>query len=360
MGKWGGMTVETPHVVLPRILAPVRNGAPAGLGIPSLVDLGAVEQERRAAAWHCGARTYFPGLSVSDMSVDPIGAIAGSRFGEGRLWTILSPPLQVSYDPNAVPAERTRIFSVMLQLRGSTTARQSNRVAQLNPGEMCVIDSQRPFELKVDASLSQIVIMMMPRHAALSRHPFLEERTAEMFDPNESGCVLLRNLLLSILECAPTMGPHQRSSALQAIIQLLGAPGERGDELVASTGWRVKAALSYIDAHLADPDLDACRIAAAQNVSRRRLDEIMVIATGTSVSSQIWSRRLEQAASDLLDDRFAAGTITQVAFAAGFEDVSHFTRAFKRRYRVPPSEWRNVHRTSLPQAAARSAKRRRN
>ncbi|HEY0342014.1 MAG TPA: helix-turn-helix domain-containing protein [Steroidobacteraceae bacterium] len=360
MGKWGGMTVEIPHVVLPRIVAPVRNGAPGGLGIPSLVDLGSVEQERRAAAWHSGARTYFPGLSVSDMSVDPVGAIGGSRFGEGRLWTILSPPLQVSYDPEAVAPERTRIFSVMLQLRGSTTARQSNRVAQLGPGEMCVIDSQRPFELRVTENLSQVIVMMMPRHAALSRHPFLENHTAEMFDPNESGSVLLRSLLLNILECAPTMGPHQRSSALQAIIQLLGAPGERADELVESTGWRVRAALSYIDAHLADPDLDACRIAAAQSVSRRRLDEIMVAATGASVSSHIWSRRLEQAANDLLDERYAAGTITQVAFAAGFEDVSHFTRAFKRRYRVPPSEWRNVHRPNEAPAAASPARRRRN
>ncbi len=329
--------------------------------IPSLVDLETVDRDRRAAAWHSGASTYFPGLSVRDLSSEPVvGAIAGSRFGEGRLWTIVSPPLQVSYDPAALAPERTQIFSVMLQLRGSTTASQSDRVALLNPGEMCVIDSQRPFELAVSASLSQIIIMQMPRHAALSRHPFLEHYTAETFDPNESGCVLLRNLLLNILECAPTMGPHQRNSALHAIIQLLGAPGEEVLEIPESAGWRVRTALAYIDAHLADPDLDACRVAEAQSVSRRRLDEIMVGATGTSVSSRIWARRLEQAANDLLDERFAAGTITQVAFAAGFEDVSHFTRAFKRRYRVPPSEWRNAHRPKQSQMLVPSVRRRRN
>jgi AraC family transcriptional regulator, positive regulator of tynA and feaB len=333
----------------------------APIGIPSLVDLDAVDRERRAAAWHSGARTYFPGLSVSDLSLEPLaGAIAGSRFGEGRLWTILSPPLQVHYDPERVSTERPQIFSLMLQLRGSTTARQAERAALLGPGEMCVIDSQLPFELTVTGALSQVVVMQMPRHAALSRHPFLEHYTAAIFDSNESGCVLLRSLLLNILECAPTMGPRQRSSALHAIIQLLGAPEERAAELAETTGWRVRAALSYIDAYLADPELNACRIAAAQSVSRRRLDEIMVSATGTSVSSHIWSRRLEQAASDLLDERFATGTITQVAFAAGFEDVSHFTRSFKRRYRVPPSEWRDVHRSKQSAAVVPSARRRRN
>ncbi|HEY1413331.1 MAG TPA: helix-turn-helix transcriptional regulator, partial [Rhodopila sp.] len=104
----------------------------------------------------------------------------------------------------------------------------------------------------------------------------------------------------------------------------------------------VRAALAYIDGSLADPELTATRVADAQTVSRRRLDQIMVEATGGSLSSHIWLRRLEQAASDLRDERFASKTVTQIAFAAGFEDVAHFTRAFKRRYRMPPRDWRNA------------------
>jgi len=37
-------------------------------------------------------------------------------------------------------------------------------------------------------------------------------------------------------------------------------------------------------------------------------------------------------------------TITQIALAAGFEDTSHFTRAFKKRYDVSPSQWRRPDR----------------
>lgn len=156
------------------------------------------------------------------------------------------------------------------------------------------------------------------------------------------GTSLVRTLLLNTAENAPSLQDDQRASALASVIQLLGAIRVETQENNSGAHWRVRAALAYIDGSLADPELTATRVADAQTVSRRRLDQIMVEATGGSLSSHIWLRRLEQAASDLRDDRFASKTVTQIAFAAGFEDVAHFTRAFKRRYRMPPRDWRNA------------------
>lgn len=316
----------------------------APTAIPCLVNLASVERRQRAATWHRGARTYFPGLAVRDLALAPaVGAIAGSNFGAGRLWTIISPPVQVNYNPEGATEERAQLFSLMLQIGGSTLTRQENRTALLRPGEMCVIDGRVPFDLTVGGALSHIVVLQMPRHTVLSRHPYLERHTAETFDPDEAGCALLRGLLLNVLESAQTMESDQRCAALNAVIQLLGAPRVHRAETEDAPTRRVRATLAYIEAHLADTELNASRIADAQGVSRRRLDEIMVNTNGASISSQLWSRRLEQAASDLLDERFAFVSITDVAFAAGFQDVAHFTRAFKRRYRMPPSKWRDEH-----------------
>ncbi|HEY0341946.1 MAG TPA: hypothetical protein VGC34_14160, partial [Steroidobacteraceae bacterium] len=75
--------------------------APAPL--QALLELDVLDANERAAAWRIGAQTFFPGLSVHDLRQKPaLGSIAGSRFGAGHLWTILSPPLQVSYAPSAV------------------------------------------------------------------------------------------------------------------------------------------------------------------------------------------------------------------------------------------------------------------
>lgn len=317
--------------------------SPTTASLPALLDLDSIDTDQRAAAWKCGARSFFPGLSVRDLALmPPLGNIAGASFGAGHLWSILSPPLLVAYDPQGAPPERKQLFSLMLQLSGATLASQEGRVTQVNPGEMCVIDGRLPFELAVEGMLSHFVVLQMPRQAVLSRNPSLERHTALTFDATDSGTVLLRNLLLSTAESTLSLREDQRGAALASIVQLLGVLRIEGHAENAGSNWRVRAALSCIENALADPELTAAKVAEAQGVSRRRLDQIMVEATGIPVSSQIWQRRLEQAAGDLRDARYASKTVTQIAFAAGFDDVAHFSRAFKRRYRVPPREWRRL------------------
>ncbi len=312
---------------------------PVPLGAPSLLDLRNIDAGRRAQAWTGSVPTYFPGLSVRDLrGVPSLGMIAGVTLGIGRLWVVLSPPVRVLYEPHG--AANAQLFSIMLQINGSTIARQNGRRGLIGPGQLCVVDSLAPFELEVVDAASQITFLQMPRHAVIGRHPHLEHCTARAFDAEDSGTALLRGMLLNLLQSAHRLENDQRGAALGAVMQLLGAAKVRELARAAGVPWRVKAALALIDAELADPELDASRVAQAQGISRRRLDELMVAHTGATLSAKIWLRRLEQAASDLLDERFGSRTVTQIAFAAGFEDAAHFTRAFKRRYGCAPSEWR--------------------
>jgi AraC family transcriptional activator of tynA and feaB len=314
-----------------------------------VVDLNLVDASKRAAAWQGSAQTLFPGLSVGAPHCRPeAGTLVGGRFGRGHLWNILSPSLQVSYDPTEAPVERTQVFSLMLQLHGSMLARQDGRAAMLRPGTLSVMDSARPFELLVEGPFSHFVVLQMPRFAVLGRNPALERGTAKVLDPLDGGTLLLRNLLLNTADTMATLRDEQRGATLAAIIQLVGAlQTDRAD----GVGWRVRAALAFIDSSLADPELTATRVADAQGVSRRRLDQIMVGETGFPLSSQIWLRRLEQAASDLRDGEHAERTVTQIAFATGFESSAHFTRAFKRHFKVLPRDWRSMSRLSPAEAS---------
>jgi AraC family transcriptional regulator, positive regulator of tynA and feaB len=307
--------------------------------IASLLNLQSVAVAQRAAMWTRGVRDYFPGLSVRELGGNlNSGSISGMRFGPGRLWSVLSPPLLVRYDPSGSPGE-TQLFSVMMQLQGSTAARQRHHHCLLQAGDFCVIDSSAAFELEVSGS-SHVMFVQMPRPAVLGRHPYLERHTAEVFDPNETGAALLRGLLLNILDSAPLLEDYQRGSALGAIIQLLGAPKSLQREGIGELNWRVRTALAFIDAHFADPTLTASRVAKEQGISRRRLDEIMRQSVGNSLTGQIWSRRLMQAATDLAEPQRSGQSVAQIAFASGFEDAAHFTRAFKRRFHYTPREWR--------------------
>lgn len=306
----------------------------------AVLNLAAVEEGQRAARWAQLAGTLFPGLSVTRPPVNPTrGLIQRAPFGAGCLWDVLSPPLLVSYAP-AAHTEAPPTFSLMLQLEGSTAALQGQRVCQLEAGDFCLIDAVEPFELEVPEH-SRVMFLQMPRHAVLSRHSDLAARTALRFAGQEPGAALLRSVMHALPETAALLDREQQAAALGAIIQLLGAPKVAGEERALSrAGQRIADILAFIDAELADPTLDAQRVARAQGLSRRRLDQIMLASVGTSLTAQIWARRLRQAATDLHDPRFAAKTVTQVAFGVGFEDAAHFARAFKKRYCCTPREWR--------------------
>jgi len=313
----------------------------ATASIPSVLNLASVAESQRAAAWSRCAGAFFPGLSITKPPVNPaVGSMEGLAFGPGQLWSIQSPPVLLGYEPGP-RGNAPAMFSIMLQLDGSTAVSQQDRGCDLVRGEFCLIDQEAPFEMEVSDPVSRVMFLQMPRHAVVGRHAGIERGTAIAFSAYEPGTALLRNLLLNILEVGPSLFVEQRAAALAAVIQLIGIPNLRDPARdLGPAEHHLYSTLAFIDAELSDPTLNAERVASSQGLSRRRLDQILFERLGSSLSAQIWARRLNQAASDLRDPRFERRTITEIAFAVGFEDAAHFARAFKKQFGVTPREWR--------------------
>jgi len=311
------------------------------VGSSASFNLEGVETAQRAERWCQAACSLFPGLRARvPRNEMPMGSISGRPFCPGQLWQILSPPVSVDCAP--APGDPfAESLSVMLQLQGSTVATQGQHMCVLAPGDICLIDGSIDFHLDVTANFSQIMFLRMPRYLILSRYPYLESRTAQKFEPDEAGTGVLRSVLTGLLESAPLLEPDQCTTALVGAACLVGVPKPPQCGASLELNWRVRAALAYIDAELPDPGLNATRIAAAQGISRRRLDEILLQTVGVSLNAQIWNRRLAQAATDLRDPRHATRTVTDIAFAVGFVDAAHFARSFKRRYLCSPRDWRS-------------------
>jgi AraC family transcriptional activator of tynA and feaB len=308
--------------------------------VPALLDLSRVDADRRAGLWVSTATTCFLGISISDMPAEvPIGQIQSIPMGGGSLWSILSAPALVSYSPTAGGDDAASSISLLLQFDGAIVVGQNHRACELGPGDMCLVDERFPFHLQGEV-YSRIVFLRMPRRAVLGRHPYLEHCSALALDAEDPGAQLLRDTLIRTVHTAPELSEEQRSSVLAAMVHLLGAAmaprGAPRDEV----HWRVRAALAFIETHLGDADLAAEQVAQAQGVSRRRLDQVLRRSLGRSVTAQIWSRRLEQAADDLTDPRYQGQAVSQIAFANGFEDAAHFSRAFKGRFGRTPRDWR--------------------
>ena len=93
-----------------------------------------------------------------------------------------------------------------------------------------------------------------------------------------------------------------------------------------------------IDANFSDPGFRVTDAAAAAGVGLNQLGKRFRKILGISVHDYLLTRRIEHAA-DLLCR--TALTIREIAFASGFNDPNYFTRLFRSRTGVTPSEYRS-------------------
>jgi len=97
---------------------------------------------------------------------------------------------------------------------------------------------------------------------------------------------------------------------------------------------RVRAA---VQAHLADPDFSVERLAEEVGCTRRTLTRRIKDAFEQTPSQLIRTVRVERGAQ-LLDEE--AGTISEVAYAVGFNSLSYFSRCFREHFGLSPSAYR--------------------
>lgn len=99
---------------------------------------------------------------------------------------------------------------------------------------------------------------------------------------------------------------------------------------------RINKVLLYINEHLDEkPDLE--QLASVSNFSVFHFHRIMRAQLQEPLASYISRLRLENAARLL---KFSDDSITDIAFRIGYESAASFTKAFKKRFSVAPTEYR--------------------
>jgi AraC-like DNA-binding protein len=141
-------------------------------------------------------------------------------------------------------------------------------------------------------------------------------------DAAEAG-VALDNLcrLLALLADARTMNADPADRALNAA--------------------RLVQVRRHIDRHLADPALTPASVAAAHHMSLRSL-HLLFEPTGVSCARHVLRRRLQECHAMLASPAHAYRSVTDIAFAWGFNSLTTFYGAFQREFGMAPGEVRRA------------------
>ncbi len=275
----------------------------------------------------------------------------GPFFGEIRIDDLAS--IQVS-DVNSFGqlVKRTRscisksnsdCFLISVQTKGTGAVFQDGRQARLQTGQFALYDSARPYELQFTGPFSQTVLRI-PRDLLIQRLPTAEWLTARTLDGHSGVGRVALGMLQGIADQHVQIPSPYSERLRDSLLDLMTlACVDQSDSLAANVSSvqlvQLRSIQHFIDEHLAEEDLTPERIAAQNRISVRYLN-MLFAANNTTASRWIWKRRLEFTRTDLSDPRRATQSISEIAYRWGFNDLSHFSRAFRKEFGLAPKDFR--------------------
>jgi AraC-like DNA-binding protein len=161
---------------------------------------------------------------------------------------------------------------------------------------------------------------------------------------NDPAVERLGRALLDADQVGGSFGQLYADSVSVAIVaRLLASAGKapscerpRVSELAR---WRLKRAIDYFDAHLAEP-IRLADVASAAGLTRMHFAAQFRAATRQSPHEFLLRRRIERAQEMLAETGMS---VVDIALSVGFQTQAHFTTVFKRFAGRPPQTWRRAY-----------------
>ena len=297
--------------------------------------------EARLSYWNDLASQTFNNLTVD--AAEPAtfsGEMIRAPLGPISLMSAASAAASVrrGADPTR-PVRIPRAFDLHFQLIGRSYNTQAGREAVLEAGDFTLCDASQPYSVSFTEA-NHMLCLKMPAELVASRLGDVERMVCVPMSAQRGGAAMFSSFLRTVwaqLQDEPGDDGWGETVA-DVILDLLTLvyrpllPGA-GSQRAA----RLRQAQAHIQDGLCDPELDVGTVAEAMGVSARYL-QLVFAEAGTTPSAYILERRLDLAA-ERLRHGVGRGGVTQVALAVGFNDLTHFGRAFRRRFGVSPSDY---------------------
>ncbi len=233
-------------------------------------------------------------------------------------------------------------FLLGLQKEGNTTVAQDGREAAVEPGDLFMVDTGRPFHLKTGAIQTNSIYI--PANQLREVFAQADALTAVRIRGDTGAGAMLRGMVDELFELAPglddatasrisTATPHVLAMALTSLARTAEVIPPRLERYHKD---RIRR---FVRTNLHDPNLTAEMIARGVDLSPRHVYELFSGEPVTLMKS-IWAERLERCREELSLPVLRNRTISEIAYSWGFRDLAHFSRSFRNRYRMTPREFR--------------------
>lgn len=234
-------------------------------------------------------------------------------------------------------------------LSGSMNIDQGSSRCIAQRGDLAFIDDSAPAKVTALASgnrtLADMMGIMLPKRlfGGLDRP---EKYFTSAHYPGERLPAPLCSLLSYLAHRLIAAPYDELDGTFEAVVRLVpvgvGAYAEKGSRRSPSTrSASMRSLMDLIEDQLKNPDLTALSAARQLNLSESYVHRLFS-ESETTFGLYVTNKRLDYVRADLMFSKGPACAISVLAYKWGFNDLSTFNRAFKKRFGCTPRELKRV------------------
>jgi AraC-like DNA-binding protein len=311
---------------------------------PMLFSSAQLPERERFASWDRLLNKWLLSVDTRPATEQPfpvsvqLRVLPKARFGWGAIGASFNRRTrdEVANDNNDL--------MLFMNLGGTFQASQNGHEIGLRPGDayLMACSERGTYDRPTNGSL---LCVRLGQDLLAPQVRNLYDRTGRVIPAETDALRLLAGHVQMLTGQEPFRTPETCDVVTRHLSDLLalslGATGDAAEMARAggAQAARLKAIQIYVERHAANPQLSSDTVAAKFRLSPRSLQRLFE-DTGTTFSEFLRDARLTRAYAALGGAEMPGRSISDIALACGFGDISYFNRSFRARYGIAPSDIR--------------------
>jgi AraC family transcriptional activator of tynA and feaB len=300
-----------------------------------------VESRHALAYWTDTVCRSFLEIDIDSRDRERFNArLHQAEFGPATLHVVEASAQSIRRTPARIAQSRYAGYLLLQLSAGTLRFQQYGRDSCVLPGDCILVDCSAPYDLQcLDATRS--VTLRYPREWLRNWVPHPEKLAGRPLRAGDGWGHVLSAALANLATDSGEPLALPEGVVAEQIAALLALAAGPDTQLIRPS----EKILNRIRRSLADrcheAGLTPAAVAKEHKISTRYLHHLFA-QTKMTFGSELMRLRLESGRRLLLDTRYSALSVSEVAARCGFLEPSHFARRFRRAYGAAPVEFRRA------------------